>query len=67
MMQEKEAGGVEMHTVLIQEGVDYVEEIISQMTQFMKAKGVTRIEDFIGLTLKHLPKKPFSVWYQTPR
>lgn len=61
------ARAVEMHTVFMKEGIAHVEKMISEMTQFMKAKGVSRIEEFIGLTLRHLPEKPFSVWYQTPQ
>jgi len=47
------------------EGAGYVQQMISQMTEFVRKKGVSRIEDLIGQTLQYLPKKTFSFWYRS--
>jgi dihydroorotate dehydrogenase (NAD+) catalytic subunit len=58
------ARAVEMHTVFMHEGAGYIQQMISQMTEFLKKKGISRIEDLIGRTLQYLPQEAFSFWYR---
>jgi dihydroorotate dehydrogenase (NAD+) catalytic subunit len=58
------AKAVEMHTVFMREGVGYVQQMISQMTEFLEKKGISRIEELIGQTLQYLPEESFSFWYR---
>lgn len=59
------ARAVEIHTVFMHEGAGYVQQMISQMTEFLREKGISRIEDLIGRTLQYLPKETFSFWYSS--
>jgi len=36
------ARAVEIHTVFMREGVGYVQQMISQMTEFLRKKGISR-------------------------
>jgi hypothetical protein len=47
------------------EGAGYVQQMISQVTEFLRKKGISRIEDLIGRTLQYLPKETFSFWYSS--
>jgi dihydroorotate dehydrogenase (NAD+) catalytic subunit len=58
------AKAVQMHTVFLREGVKHVGTMISQVSEFMRGKGIGKIEELVGLTLKYLPEEPLSVWYQ---
>jgi dihydroorotate dehydrogenase (NAD+) catalytic subunit len=58
------ARAVEIHTVFMHEGAGYVQQMIFQMTEFLRKKGISRIEDLIGRTLQYLPQETFSFWYR---
>jgi dihydroorotate dehydrogenase len=46
------------------EGAGYIQQMISQMTEFLKKRGISRIEDLVGRTLQYLPQEAFSFWYR---
>jgi dihydroorotate dehydrogenase (NAD+) catalytic subunit len=58
------AKAVEMHTVFLQKGIGHAGEMISEVSGLMRKRGWTRLEDLVGLSLKYLPEKPFSIWYR---
>jgi dihydroorotate dehydrogenase (NAD+) catalytic subunit len=55
---------IQMHTIFLQKGIGHVQNMISEMRQFMAQKGWAKLEDLVGLTLKFLPTEPLPIWYR---
>lgn len=58
------ARAVEIHTLFMYKEVGYVQQMISQVTGFLREEGIPRVEDLIGRTLQYLPREIFSFWYR---
>ena len=54
------ASAVQIHTKAMWEGEGVIDKILDETRQFMIEKGYRSIRDMVGLTLKYVPKLPFS-------
>ncbi len=54
------ASAVQIHTIAMRKGEGIIDEILEGVKKFMNEKDYTSIRDMIGLTLKYVPKLPFS-------
>lgn len=54
------ASAVQIHTIAMWKGEGIINEILLGMKRFMEKKGFKSVTEMVGLTLKYVPKHPFS-------